>query len=65
MEHTIIIWEQLKERNKEGKFNFRIANRYKLTESDICDEETRKFLEDIGEDCKYNYYAEIEETNHS
>ena len=64
MEHTIIIWEQLKKRNKDGKFNFRIANRYQLTEEEICQTETAKYMEDVSEDSEYEYYAEIEGTNH-
>jgi hypothetical protein len=62
MEHTIIIWKRLKERNTEGKLNYAIATRYTLNENEICESETDKYNEDIDEDSEYEYYAEIEET---
>ena len=64
MEHTIVIWKKLKERNAEGKFNYSIASRYTLSEDDICHTETDKYNEDIDGDSEYEYYAEIEETRH-
>lgn len=64
MEHTIIIWKKLKERNEEGKFNFRIASRYTLTDREIEEQETLKFNEDVDPEDEYEYYAEIEETRH-
>lgn len=64
MEHSIVIWEKLKERNSEGKLNFRIASRYTLTDSEIEEQETAKFNEDVNPDSEYEYYAEIEETRH-
>jgi len=64
MEHTIIIWSKLKERDENGKFQYRIANRYTLTEGDICGAETDKYNEDIDSESEYEYYAEIEETKH-
>ncbi len=64
MEHTIIIWRKLKERNEKGEFNFGIDNRYTLTEEDICNYETEKCNEDVDPDSEYEYYAEIEQTTH-
>lgn len=64
MEHTIIIWEKLKERNENGEYNFRIASRYTLTEEEIEAQETAKWNSDEDPDSKWEYYAEIEETRH-
>ncbi len=64
MEHTVVIWRKLKERDSEGKFRFWIASRYQLTEEEICKDETAKYTQDIDEDSEYEYYAEIEETKH-
>lgn len=64
MEHTIIVWKKLKERNEEGKFNFHIASRYTLTDVEIEEQETLKFNEDVDPEDEYVYYAEIEETRH-
>lgn len=66
MEHTIIIWEKLKERDSEGKYRYRIVSRYQLTEEEICKQETAKHIEDlsINEDSEYEYYAAIEETKY-
>ena len=64
MEHTIVIWEKLKERDSEGKFRHRIASRYQLTEEEICRNEAAKHFQGIDPDDEYEYYAEIEETKH-
>ena len=53
MEHTIIIWSKLKERDEKGNFQFRIASRYTLTEEDVCGTETDKYNEDYYE--RWNY----------
>jgi len=64
MEHKIIIWKKRKERDENGDFNFRIVNRYSLTQEEIEESETEKFNEDTMLDEDYEYYAEIDETIH-
>lgn len=64
MEHTIIIWKKLKERNSKGNFNYSIETRYSLNEEDICREETEKWNEGVDPEDEYEYYAEIELTSH-
>ncbi len=63
MNHTIIVWRKSKERI-DGKFKFNIQSRYTLTEEELCETETQKFLEDnlSVDENKYEYWTEVEET---
>jgi hypothetical protein len=63
MQHTIIIWKKLKERDSNGKLNFQIKSRYRLTQEEIEAQETEKYNEGVDDEL-YEYYAEIEETKH-
>jgi hypothetical protein len=63
MQHTIIIWKKLKERDSNGKLNFQIKSRYRLTQEEIEAQETEKYNEAVDDEL-YEYYAEIEETKH-
>ena len=63
MKHIIVIMAQSKKKT-DGRHRFFVKHRYELTEADICEQETKTWNEDIDEDDKFKYYAEIEQTIH-
>jgi hypothetical protein len=66
MEHTIIIWSNLKERGEDGSLRHAIEDRIKLTEDELLEIVLEKWESEhefsIQEDRKYK--AELEETKH-
>ena len=64
MEHTIVIYRKLKERDDNGSYQVKIVSRYTLTDDEITESEKDKYTQDIEEPTPYEYFAEIEETKH-
>ncbi len=66
MMHKIIIYGKLKRINKDGNWNYRTVTHYQLTDEEICEQEEKKYIEDndIPEDDKWEYFAQIDETIH-